>query len=335
MPSNPQVVLVARPRGLPRPEDFALREAPVPAPQDGEVLLRHEWLGLAPAARLRMDERGGYSAPMALGEVVYGQALGTVVESRHPDFKPGDSAMSMRGGWQGFSVAAGTQLQRVDTGLAPAPVWLGPLGTSGLAAYVGLLEIGGAQGGECVVVSAAAGAVGSMVGQIARLKGLRPVGIAGGAEKCRLAVEDFGYEACVDHRDPGLADALARACPGGVQLSFENAGGASRDAVWPLLAQGARVVVCGLISEYNAPEARGPGWYTLLTRRLTIRGYITSDHLHLREAFERDVSQWWAQGHIRMREDISQGLESAPRAFIGMLQGRNRGKVLVRLDAGG
>ncbi|VTU27171.1 NADPH-dependent curcumin reductase [Variovorax sp. PBL-H6] len=333
MPSNRQIVLTARPRGLPRPDDFALVESPVPSPADGQVLMRHDWLGLAPAARLRMDEAGSYSAPMSLGDVVYGQAIGTVLHSRHPDFEPGDMAMAMRGGWQGFSALPGGDLNKIDPQLAPPPAWLGPLGTSGLAAYIGLLEHGRPRQGETVVVSAAAGAVGSVVGQIARIHGCRVVGIAGGADKQCAAVEEFGFDACVDHHDPDLAQALARACPDGIDVSFENAGGVSRDAVWPLMARGGRIVVCGLISEYNAPPATGPGWYRLLTQRLTIRGYITSDHLHLRGAFERDMARWWSEGRIRMREDVSQGLASAPAAFIGMLQGHNRGKVLVSLAA--
>ncbi|WP_077001640.1 NADP-dependent oxidoreductase [Variovorax sp. KK3] len=331
MRANRQIVLAARPRGLPRHEDFRLAEAPMPAPADGEVLMRHDWLGLAPAARLRMDEAGSYSAPMALGDVVYGQAIGTVLESRHPDFKVGDMAMAMRGGWQCFSALRGGDLVKIDPQLAPPPAWLGPLGTSGLAAYIGLLEHGRPKSGETVVVSAAAGAVGSVVGQVARIQGCRVVGIAGGEDKCRAAVDEFGFDACVDHRDPGLPQALARACPDGIDVSFENAGGASRDAVWRLMARGGRIVVCGLISEYNAPEATGPGWYRLLTQRLQIRGYITSDHLDLRPAFERDMARWWAEGRIRMREDVSQGLASAPAAFIGMLLGHNRGKVLVSL----
>jgi NADPH-dependent curcumin reductase CurA len=303
----------------------------MPRPADGEVLLRHDWLGLAPAARLRMSEAGSYSAPTALGEVVYGQAIGTVLESRHPDFAPGDMVMSMRAGWQCFSTAAGDQLNRIDPALAPPPVWLGALGTSGLAAYIGLLDLGQPIAGETVVVSAAAGAVGSVVGQIARIKGCRVVGIAGGTDKCRVAVEEFGYDACVDHRSPTLADDLARACPQGIDVSFENAGGVSRDAAWASMAQGGRVVVCGLIAEYNNPQIVGPGWYTLLTRRLTVRGYITSDHIHRRDAFIADMSGWWRQGRIRMRQDVSVGLESAPAAFIGMLQGHNQGKVLVSL----
>ncbi|GAA4344118.1 NADP-dependent oxidoreductase [Variovorax defluvii] len=331
MRANRQVVLVARPRGLPRPEDFRLTQAPMPHPAEGEVLMRHDWLGLAPAARLRMDEAGSYSAPMALGDVVYGQAIGTVLQSRHPGFAPGDMAMAMRGGWQCFSALPGGDLNKIDPKLAPPPAWLGPLGTSGLAAYIGLLAHGRPRAGETVAVSAAAGAVGSVVGQIARILGCRVVGIAGGEDKCRAAVDEFGFDACVDHRDPALAQALARACPDGIDVAFENAGGPSRDAVWPLMARGGRIVVCGLIAEYNAPETAGPGWYRLLTQRLTIRGYITSDHLDLRPDFERDMARWWSEGRIRMREDVSHGLATAPAAFIGMLQGRNRGKVLVSL----
>jgi len=328
---NRQIVLAARPVGVPRPEDFTQVESPIPQPGEGQVLLRHSHLGLAPAARLRMGEGASYREPMALGEVVYGQAIGRVLESRHPAWRVGDTAMSLGGGWQDYSVASGSNLARVDAELAPPSVWLGALGTSGMTAYVGLLDVGQLRTGDTVVVSAASGGVGSMAGQIAKLKGCRVVGIAGGPAKARHVVEVLGFDAGINYRAPDFAARLGDACAGGVDVYFESVGGAVRDAVWPLLNQRARVVVCGLISEYNDAKAAGPGWFDILAKRLVLRGFILSDHLERRGEFERDMAAWWRAGQIRIQEDVSHGIETTVPAFIRMLTGRTFGKTVVAL----
>lgn len=328
---NRGIALVRRPAGVPVPDDFKLIEGPLPRPRDGQVLVRHSWLGLAPAARLRMSESDSYTKPMDLGEIVYGQAVGQVVESRHPDFAVGDMAVTMSGGWQEYSVASGQGLRKVAQSIAPPSAWLGLLGTSGMTAYVGLLDFGMPKGGDTVVVSAAGGAVGSVVGQIAKLRGCRVVGIAGGEAKCDLAVSEYGFDACIDYRSKEFAVQLMQACPQGVDIYFENVGGASRDAVWPLMNQRARVVVCGLISEYSHASSVGPSWFPILTKRLSLRGFILSDHLERRQAFEDDIIPWIAAGKVKMREDIRHGLEQVVPSFIDMLEGRNFGKTVVRL----
>lgn len=332
MPVNHQLVLRSRPEGLPVAANFALTATEVPhVLEDGEVLIRHEWLGLAPAARVRMSGEASYAPPTAIGEVVYGQAVGTVVVSRNPHFAPGDAAFNVLGGWQEYSVAREPALAKVDTALAPMPVWLGALGTSGLTAYVGLTKVAGVRRDETVVVSAASGAVGSLAGQIARLEGCRVVGIAGGAEKCSTAVEEYGFDACIDYKDAGFSRNLAAALPAGANVYFENVGGRVRESVWPLMALEGRVAVCGLISEYNGEKQAGPDWFSLLVKRLTVKGFIVGDYLGMREEFVEKMAGWHASGKVRLREDVTNGLEHTPEAFIGMLAGRNRGKTLVRL----
>lgn len=328
---NRQIVLKSRPQGTPTPQNFAMVEGPMPQPGDAEVLIKHEWLGLAPAARVRMSEGPSYAQPTELGEVIFGQAVGTVVTSRHEGFVPGDLAMTMSGGWQEYSVAGGPILIKVDTHIAPASVWLGALGTSGLTAYIGLLEIARLRSADTVVVSAASGAVGSLAGQIAKIHGCRVVGVAGGDEKCRLAVEDYGFDDCVSYSAPDFPERLRAAVPRGIDVYYENVGGRVREAVWPLMTLGGRVAVCGLISEYNDPKQPGPEWSSLLARRLSVSGFIVADHLSRRTEFVRDMGRWYTEGRIRVREHVSHGLEETVTAFIGMLSGRNYGKTLVRL----
>lgn len=328
---NRQLVLARRPDGLPVIADFRLVETEVPDLQPGELLIKHEYLGLAPAARLRMSEQRSYRAPLALGDVVYGQACGVVLRSRNEGFPEGATVVTMSGGWQAYSVSDGAGVALIDTSVAPPTVWLGALGTSGQTAYVGLLHIGSVRPGDTVVVSAASGGVGSVVGQIAKLKGCRAVGIAGGEAKCRHVVEDLGFDACVDYRAPDFAAALEQACPKGIDVYFENVGGAVRDGVWPLMNTQGRIVVCGLIAEYNDAQKPGPGWFAILAKRLALRGFIMSDYPELRSDFIRDMSAWFSAGKIKVREDVSTGLDQVVPAFIGMLQGRNFGKTIVRL----
>lgn len=334
---NRRIVLASRPEGAPERTDFRLEEGPVPEPAEGQVLLQILYLSLDPYMRGRMSAARSYARPVGLGEVMEGGTVARVIASRRPDFSVGDIVVS-HSGWQEFAVSDGTGLRRLDPATAPVSTALGVLGMPGFTAYAGLLTIGRPVAGETVVVAAASGAVGSAVGQIARIRGARAVGIAGGPEKCAFVREELGFDAAVDHRAPDFSAKLAAACPGGIDVYFENVGGAVWDAVFPLLNDFARVPVCGLIAQYNAgPEApvgvdRLPGvMRDVLSKRLTLRGFIQSDFADQRPAFYRDATQWVADGRLRYREDIVEGLENAPAAFIGLLQGRNFGKLLVRV----
>ena len=334
---NRRITLAARPQGLPTTRDFQLETHAAPEPAEGQVLLRTRFLSLDPYMRGMMDEAGpGYAPGVRLGQVMVGGTVSVVVESRNPRFKAGDTVLS-NAGWQDYAVSDGTDL--TPLGDLPRPsLALGGLGMPGFTAYVGLLDIGEPKAGDTVVVAAAAGAVGSVVGQLAKLKGARVVGIAGGAEKCRHAVEVLGFDACLDHREPALKERLAVACPDGIDVYFENVGGDVLDAVLPLLNLHARVPVCGFIAHYNEEGgARGSDkrtqlLATILARRVRMQGFIILDHYADRfDAFRRDMSQWIAQGRVRLQEDIVDGLEQAPAALIGLLQGHNFGKVVVRV----
>jgi NADPH-dependent curcumin reductase CurA len=281
--------------------------------------------------RARMAEGRSYARAVELGQVMVGATVGEVVESRHPGLAPGDLVLGAWG-WQAWGVSDGGLLRTLDPALAPVSTALGVLGMPGLTAYVGLLDIGRPRPGETVVVSAASGAVGSVVGQIARLRGCRAVGVAGSADKCRYVVEELGLAACVSHRDPDLPAALGRACPDGIDVYFENVGGAVLRAVLPRLNPHARIPLCGLVSEYNAVEPpAGPNLRTLLFNRVLLQGFIVSDHLDRLPDFLRDCGAWVRDGRLRYREDVVDGLERAPAAFIGLLEGRNFGKLLVRV----
>lgn len=329
---NRQIVLKRRPVGAPTVEDFALIESPVPEPGNGEVLARTLWLSLDPYMRGRMSDRKSYASSVPLGGVMVAGTVSRIIESRDPDFAPGDVVLG-QGGWQDYAVFLPARLRKLDPAGAPVSTALGVLGMPGMTAYVGLLDIGRPRAGDTVVVSAASGAVGSVVGQIARIKGCRVVGVAGGAAKCRYVVEELGFNACADHRAPDLGEVLARACPNGIDVYFENVGGAVQRAVWPLLNDFARVPICGLIAQYNDAEPTpGPNLASVLTKRLTVRGFIVSDHNDRWNDFYRDVSAWVRDGGMKYREDVVDGLERAPEAFIGLLQGRNFGKLLVRVS---
>jgi hypothetical protein len=334
---NRRVLLVSRPKGAPTPQDFRLDEAPVPTPNEGQVLLRTLYLSLDPYMRGILNEIGPVYAPsVPLGEPVAGGTVNRVVESRHPQFRPGELVLA-RAGWQDYAIAEGKELFAL--GEMPRPsLALGVLGMPSFTAYVGLLDIGRPQPGETVVVAAATGAVGSVVGQIAKIKGARVVGIAGGAEKCRYAVDELGFDVCLDHRAPDLAERLAAECPKGIDVYFENVGGVVFDAVLPLLNINARVPVCGVVAHYNDEKLPpGPNRLPLLTsamiqKRILLQGFIILDHYATRlEAFRRDMGQWVASGKVKFREDIVDGLENAPNSFIGLLEGRNFGKLVVRV----
>ena len=331
-----RIVLASRPHGEPQESDFRLETAPIPEPGPGQVLLRTLWLSLDPYMRGRMSDAKSYAKPVGIGEVMTGGTVSEVLGSNHPGFAPGDIVLGMSG-WQEHAVSDGAGLRKLDPKAAPVSTALGVLGMPGMTAYVGLNNIGRPQPGETVVVAAAAGPVGSLVGQIAKLKGCRAVGIAGGPDKCRYLTDELGFDAAVDHRAPDMAERLRAACPDGIDVYFENVGGAVWDAVFPLLNDFARVPVCGLVAHYNATELPpGPDrtpvlMRSILTRRLTLRGFIVWDFASEEEAFLREVGGWLREGRIKHREDIVDGLENAPAAFMGLLNGKNFGKLLVRV----
>ena len=334
---NRRLVLASRPRGAPTAGNFRLEEGDVPTPGDGQVLLRTLYLSLDPYMRNLMDEVGpGYAPPVPVGGLMVGGTVNRVVASRHPQFRDGELVLG-NAGWQDWALSDGQDL--LALGESPQPsLALGGLGMPGFTAYVGLLDIGQPRPGETVVVAAATGAVGSVVGQIAKRKGARVIGIAGGADKCDFAVKELGFDACLDRRDPRLAEHLAKACPQGIDVYFENVGGAVFDAVLPLLNIGARVPVCGFIAHYNSKEALpGPDRLPLLTatllqKRIRMQGFIILDHYGERfDQFRREMTAWVASGQVKLREDRVDGLENAPSAFIGMLEGRNFGKLVVRV----
>jgi NADPH-dependent curcumin reductase CurA len=296
------------------------------------MLLRTLWLSLDPYMRGRMSDAPSYAKPVGIGEVMEGGTVSEVVASNVPRFGKGDIVVG-RTGWQTHALSDGSSLQKVEPTRAPIQTALGP----GMTAYMGLLEIGKPAAGETVVVAAASGAVGSVVGQIARIKGARAVGIAGGPDKCRYVTEELGFDACIDHRASGFVDRLAAACPKGIDVYFENVSGTVFEAVFPLLNPFARIPVCGLISMYNATSLSPVRillphlMRAILTKRLTFRGFIVSDFFGRYGDFMHDVSAWVGEGRIEYREDVVDGLENAPRALIGLLRGENFGKLLVRV----
>jgi NADPH-dependent curcumin reductase CurA len=331
-----RIVLASRPVGEPKASDFRLEEFPVPQPGPGQMLLRTQWLSLDPYMRGRMSDAPSYAKPVGIDEVIEAGTVSEVVASNNDKYQKGDIVLS-RVGWQTHALSDGSGLRKLDPALAPVSTALGVLGMPGMTAYTGLLVIGQPKAGETVVVSAASGAVGSAVGQIAKIKGARAVGIAGGPEKCRYVKEELGFADCVDHRAANFAERLSAACPKGIDVYFENVGSPVWDAVFPLLNTFARVPVCGLIAQYNMTELpAGPNrvpqvFRAVLTKRLTIRGFIVTDFAAHFGDFIRDMPQWVKEGRIKYREDVADGLENAPAAFMGMLKGRNFGKQLVRI----
>jgi NADPH-dependent curcumin reductase CurA len=329
-------VLASRPVGEPKESDLRLEEFAMPEPGPGEVLLRTLFLSLDPYMRGRMSAAKSYAAPVEIGAVMEGGTVGEVIVSHHRGFAPGDIVLG-RTGWQTHVVSDGDSLRKVDPALAPVSTAVGVLGMPGMTAYAGLLEVGKPKAGETLVVAAASGAVGSVVGQIAKLKGLRAVGIAGGADKCRYVKDELGFNDCLDHRAPDLPARLAAACPEGIDIYFENVAGPVLDAVLPLLNTFARVPICGTIAHYNdtappsGPDKLPAVWRMILTRRLTVRGLLVTDFAAMHGDFLRDMGRWVGDGRVKYREDIVDGFENAPRALIGLLRGENFGKLLVRV----
>ncbi|MCQ8871844.1 NADP-dependent oxidoreductase [Mesorhizobium sp. LMG17149] len=333
--SNTRIVLAARPQGRPKPDDFRIDTVDLDQPGEGELLLQILYLSLDPYMRGRMNATKSYAKPVDVDGVMEGGTVARVMISRHPEFAEGDIVLS-HSGWQSFALSDGVGLRKLDPAAAPITTALGVLGMPGFTAYAGLLTIGQPKPGETVVVAAASGAVGSAVGQIARIKGARAVGIAGGAEKCAFVREELGFDAVVDHRADDFAEQLKAACPGGIDIYFENVGGPVWDAVFPLLNEFARVPVCGLIAQYNVIADAGTDrlptlMQQVLHRSLTIRGFIQREFVDQRPAFYREMAEWIASGRVRYREDIVDGIENAPQAFLGLLEGRNFGKLIVRI----
>jgi NADPH-dependent curcumin reductase len=334
---NRALVLQQRPHGAPDAATFRMTESPVPQPQEGQVLLRTLYLSLDPYMRGRISAAKSYAASVEIGAVMVGGTVSRVEASRHPDFAAGQLVLGYSG-WQDYALSDGAGLNKLDDDPRLASRALGVLGMPGFTAYMGLLDIGQPLPGETVVVAAASGAVGSLVGQIANIKGARAVGIAGGADKCRYVVDELGFDACIDHRAPDFAAQLAAACPDGIDVYFENVGGAVFDAVLPLLNTKARIPVCGLIADYNAtglpdgPDRIGLLARTILTKRIRMQGFIIFDDYGSRYGeFHGQMRSWLQEGKIKFREDIVEGLENAPQAFIGLLEGKNFGKLIIHV----
>lgn len=336
MPKNRQVLLAARPSGFPAESDFRLVDGDIPSPSDGEVLVRTLYLSLDPYMRGRMNDAKSYAPPVALNSVMIGGVVGEVVESHAEGFSAGD-IVEGRIGWQEYGLAAPNDLRLVDPSLGPLTTALGPLGMTGLTAHVGLLQVGRPEPGQTVLVSSAAGAVGSVVGQIAKIKGCRVVGIAGGAEKCRTVTDEFGFDAAVDYKADGdLTAAIAAACPDGVDVFFDNTGGAIADAALSCLARGARVAICGTISQTSLTEPElGPRVQgKLMTAWASMQAFNVFQFNDLHPDALRELATWVRDGKIRYREHIVDGLENAPAALIALLQGKNTGKMIVKVAEG-
>lgn len=336
--TNQRIVLASRPVGAPTPENFRLETVAKPEPKEGEVLLRTIYLSLDPYMRGRMSDAESYAEPLAINDVMIGGTVCQVEASNNPDFQVGEWVLSYTTGWQKYSLSDGAGLLKL--GANPTnPSWaLGVLGMPGFTAYMGLLDIGAPQAGETIVVASATGPVGSTVGQIGKIKGCRVVGIAGGEEKCRYAVEVLGMDVCIDHKAEDFAEQLKAACPQGIDVYFENVGGKVFDAVMPLLNTKARMPVCGLIAQYNATSLpEGPDRLSqltglILTKRLKVQGFIIfDDYGHRYGEFAADMNQWVAEGRIKYREQVEVGLENAPEQLIGLLEGKNFGKLVIEV----
>jgi NADPH-dependent curcumin reductase len=328
---NRQVLLKRRPTGTPTIEDFEIADGPIPDPGVGEVLVRGIYLSLDPYMRGRMSAARSYAKPVDIGAVMEGRVVGRIVRSRDTSFQEGDYVLGGYG-WQLFSLARASALAKLDPAEAPLSTALGVLGMPGLTAYAGLTEIGRAKQDETIVVSAASGAVGAVVGQLAKREGAHVVGIAGGAEKCRYVENELGFAICIDHRSGDLGAALDRACPKGIDVYWENVGGAVQQAVFPRLNDFGRMVMCGMVSEYNDLEPRpGPNLMAAVRKRLRIEGFIVSDHWQGFGEYRAMAAPLVRSGQLRYQEDVVEGLDRAPEAFIGLLEGRNFGKLLVKL----
>jgi NADPH-dependent curcumin reductase CurA len=332
MPTNRQIRLKKRPVGMPGAEDFEVADAPLPGVADGEVLRRTIYLSLDPYMRGRMSDAASYAASVRLGDVMCGHTVSQVVESRHPGFRNGDIVTGYDG-WQQYGVSNAKDLRAIDPKTVPITTAISVLGMPGMTAYVGLLDIGQPKPGETVVVSAASGAVGSIVGQLAKIKECRAIGVAGSPAKCSYVVDELGFDACINYKTDDLVPALRAACPKGIDIYFDNVGGAVLAAALRALNRGARIPLCGMISEYNATtNPAGPNLRPLLVHRAMIKGFIVSDHFDRFPAFLQECTPLVASGRLKHREHIVDGLEAAPSALIGLFEGRNFGKLIVKVS---
>ena len=330
--SNLRITLASRPQGWPEPGHFQLETAPLPVPGAGQVLVRNRWLSLDPYMRGRMSDAKSYVEPVALGDVMPGGTVGEVVASNAPQLQVGDLVTGMLG-WQRYAVADAAAVRRIDAAGVPPQAFLGALGMPGVTAWYGLQRICRPQAGDTVVVTAASGAVGSVVGQLAKAVGCRVVGVAGGAAKCRYVVDELGFDACVDYKAGRLHDDLRDALPDGADCLFENVGGEIFDALLARTRPFARVALCGMIADYNNTEPyRMKNLRAVLVNRLLLQGFIVSEHMELWPQALRELGALAMAGKLRWRETVAEGLEQAPAAFIGMLRGDNFGKQLVRID---
>ncbi len=330
MSSYQRIVLASRPKGEVSVDNFRLETAEVPSPKEGEVLVRNHFLSLDPYMRGRMEVTKSYATPQAIDAVMIGGTVGEVLESRHAGYAKGDKVVGMLG-WAEMGVADGQMLRKVDASAIPLSAYLGSVGMPGMTAWYGLTQIMKPKAGNTIVVSAASGAVGSVVGQLAKLRGCRAVGIAGGADKCRYVVEELGFDACIDYKAGNLIADLEAATPDGVDAAFENVGGPVFDAVLGRMNPFGRIALCGLISGYNGLPMPLHNVRSLLTMRLTLEGFIVSEHLDMWPQGLGELGALVATGKLKFRETIAEGLAAAPEAFIGLLKGKNFGKQLVRL----
>jgi NADPH-dependent curcumin reductase len=329
--NNRKILLASRPQGAVIEQNFRIVDAPMPQPADGEVLVRNEWLSLDPYMRGRMSDAKSYVPPAQLDQVMVGQTVGEVVDSRDARFSAGDKVLTQLG-WQSHGIANAADVTKVDAQHVPASYYLGVLGMPGFTAWFGLFEIGQPSAGETVVVSAASGAVGSVVGQLAKIRGCRAVGIAGGKAKCDHVVRELGFDACVDHRAGNLYDDLRAACPNGIDVDFENVGGAVLDTALRLMNRHSRIVLCGLVAEYSAKEPYGyQRLRSVLVNRIRMQGMIVFDWKDRYGEALAGLTAYVAEGRLAYRESIVEGLDNAPRALIGLLKGENFGKQLVKI----
>ena len=329
--TNKQVLLAARPDGWVKESDFSITQTPVPSPAEGQVLLKNLYLSLDPYMRGAMNEKRAYGTALKIGDVMVGETVSEVTESRNAKFKIGDTVAAYAG-WQQYAISDGKNLRFVDPHLLPPSTYLGVVGMPGVTAWYGLLKIGEPKAGETVVVSAASGAVGGVVGQIAKIKQCRVVGIAGGRQKCDYVINELGFDACIDHRSENWYEALKEATPKGIDVYFENVGGPVLDAVLARCNTFARIPLCGMIAEYNAKDRYGlENLISAIGNRIKLQGFIISDHFEVWPEALAQLAQWVSEGRIKYRESVTEGLESAPAAFVGLFKGENFGKQIVKI----
>ena len=333
MSNNRQFKLAKRPVGTPNRDNWSFETSARPEPGDGQFVVRVRYLSLDPAMRGWMNEGKSYVPPVAIGEVMRAGAVGEIVASKHADFAVGENVSGLFG-VQDYAISDGTGVNRVDPEAAPLPLYLGTLGMPGMTAYFGLLEVGKCQDGDTVVVSGAAGAVGSVVGQIAKIKGCRVVGIAGGSDKCSYVVNELGFDACIDYKAADVKDGLKQHCPKGVDVYFDNVGGDILDAVLTRLAMHARIVLCGAISQYNnTTPVKGPSNYlSLLVNRASMTGMVVFDWASRYGEAVAQMSQWIQSGQLKSREHVVEGLENFPETLLMLFNGENFGKLVLKVD---